>query len=49
LIVRLRDIDQDRPMLVSRLVALGAEVLGVQEDKRSLEDVYLSLVTEERS
>jgi ABC-2 type transport system ATP-binding protein len=47
--VRLHDIDRDRPTLVSRLVALGAEVLGVQEDKRSLEDVYFSLVKEERS
>lgn len=47
LIVRLRDIDRDRPLLVSRLVALGAEVLEVREDERSLEDVYLSLVRED--
>jgi ABC-2 type transport system ATP-binding protein len=47
LIVRLRDIDRDRPLLVSRLVALGAEVLEVREDERSLEDVYLSLVQED--
>jgi ABC-2 type transport system ATP-binding protein len=49
LIVRLHDIDRDRPTLVSRLVALGGEVLGVQEDERSLEDIYLSLVREENS
>ncbi|MBN1858132.1 ABC transporter ATP-binding protein [Candidatus Bipolaricaulota bacterium] len=48
MIVRLHDIERDRPALVSRLVALGAEVLGVEEDNRSLEDVYLSLVREER-
>ena len=48
LIVRLHDIERDRSVLVSRLVALGAEVLEVQEDNRSLEDVYLSLVKEER-
>jgi ABC-2 type transport system ATP-binding protein len=47
LIVSLRDIDRDRPKLVSRLVALGAEVLQVREDERSLEDVYLSLVRED--
>ena len=49
LIVSLQDIDRDRPKLVSRLVVLGAEVLQVREDERSLEDVYLSLVREERS
>ena len=47
LIVSLQDIDRDRPQLVSRLVALGAEVLQVREEERSLEDVYLSLVRED--
>jgi len=47
LIVSLQDIDRDRPKLVSRLVVLGAEVLQVREDERSLEDVYLSLVRED--
>ncbi|MBU1049163.1 ABC transporter ATP-binding protein [Candidatus Bipolaricaulota bacterium] len=47
LIVSLQDIDRDRPKLVSRLVSLGAEVLQVREDERSLEDVYLSLVRED--
>ncbi len=49
LIVSLRDISQDRPKLVSRLVELGAEVLQLREDEQSLEAVYLSLVREERS
>jgi len=47
LVVRLADVDRDRPALVARLVALGAELLEVREDERSLEDVYLSLVREE--
>jgi len=47
LVVRLTDVDRDRPALVARLVALGAELLEVREDERSLEDVYLSLVREE--
>jgi ABC-2 type transport system ATP-binding protein len=47
LLVRLDSVDRDRPLLVSRLVALGAQVLEVREDERSLEDVYLSLVRED--
>jgi ABC-2 type transport system ATP-binding protein len=49
LIVSLQDIDRDRPKLVSRLVELEAEILQIRQDERSLEDVYLSLVREEKS
>jgi ABC-2 type transport system ATP-binding protein len=47
LIVRLEEIDRDRPHLVTRLVELGAQILEVREEKRSLEDVYLRLVQQE--
>jgi ABC-2 type transport system ATP-binding protein len=47
LLVNLRDTARDRSALVSRLVVLGAEVLDVHVEERSLEDVYLSLVREE--
>jgi ABC-2 type transport system ATP-binding protein len=47
LIVHVADPDRDRPRLVARLVALGAQVSEVRVDARSLEDVYLSLVREE--
>jgi len=49
LLVRLEKADRDRPVLVSRLVALGAEILEVREDRRTLEDVYLSLVREDEA
>lgn len=35
------------PVLVRRLVELGAEVLYVEEERRSLEDVYLELVDDD--
>ena len=49
LIVRLADVDRDRPKLVARLVKLGADVLTLQVEERSLEEVYLSLVGEGES
>ncbi len=49
LAVALSDPDRDRPELVQRLVAAGARVLEISEEKRSLEEVYLSLVQEESS
>jgi len=49
LIVRLADVDRDRPKLVARLVELGADVLTLQVEERSLEEVYLSLVGEGES
>jgi ABC-2 type transport system ATP-binding protein len=47
LLVRLERADRDRPALVARLVELGAEILEVRQEERTLEDVYLSLVREE--
>ncbi|MGC9529686.1 MAG: ABC transporter ATP-binding protein [Candidatus Bipolaricaulaceae bacterium] len=45
--VRLHDLSRDRAALVSRLVALGADVLDVRVEEQSLEDAYLKLVQEE--
>jgi len=49
LAVVLTDPDRDRPELVQRLVESGARILEITEEKRSLEEVYLSLVQEESS
>jgi len=46
LAVALSDPDRDRPELVQRLVESGARILEIGEEKRSLEEVYLSLVQE---
>jgi ABC-2 type transport system ATP-binding protein len=48
LIVDLAEPEVQNPLLVSRLVALGAEVQYVIEERHSLEEVYLSLIEEER-
>jgi hypothetical protein len=42
--LQLQDPSRDNAAIVSRLVAMGAEVIYVQEVRRSLEDVYLRLV-----
>lgn len=49
LVVALRDADRDRPALVERLVEAGGRILEISEERRSLEDVYLSLVHEEEA
>ena len=49
LTVALSDPDRDRPELVQHLVEAGARILEITEEKRSLEEVYLSLVQEESS
>jgi len=49
LAVVLSDPDHDRPELVQHLVESGARILEITEEKRSLEEVYLSLVQEESS
>ncbi len=49
LLVDLADPEAQNPILVSRLVELGAEVQLVSELSHSLEEVYLSLMEEERT
>jgi ABC-2 type transport system ATP-binding protein len=46
--VDLTDPDRNRPELVKCIVEAGGRVLGVSEEQHSLEEVYLSLVKEER-
>jgi ABC-2 type transport system ATP-binding protein len=46
LIVELRDPDHNNPALISRLVALGAEIRYVRPVEHSLEDAYLALIAE---
>ncbi len=46
--VDLTDPDQNRPELVKCMVEAGGRVLEVSEEQHSLEDVYLSLMKEER-
>lgn len=45
--VPLADPDVQTPALVRRLVAANAEILAIGEALRTLEDIYLQLVTEE--
>ena len=47
LIVELADLEQERPELVKRIVEAGGQVLEVVEEEHSLEEIYLSLVSEE--
>jgi len=49
LTVDLPDPEAQNPLLVSRLVGLGAEVQYVTELRHSLEEVYLSLMEEEKT
>jgi ABC-2 type transport system ATP-binding protein len=44
LAIEIEDPDRNNPVLVRRLVELGAEVRYVTRDERTLEDVYLELV-----
>ena len=47
LVVSLSDPDRENPLLVRRLVELGAEVRYVNELRMSLEDVYLDLMEDD--
>lgn len=47
--VDLSDPEAQNPVLVSRLVALGAEIQSVSELRHSLEQVYLTLLEEEKT
>jgi len=46
LVVSLSDPEEENPILVSRLVELGAKVQFVNELRVSLEDLYLDLMKE---
>ncbi len=48
LLIDLSEPETQNPLLVSRLVALGAEIQSVTEVRHSLEEVYLSLIEEEK-
>ena len=47
LIVGLEDPEEENPVLIRRLVELGAEVQWVEEQRHTLEEVYLDLIREE--
>jgi ABC-2 type transport system ATP-binding protein len=49
LVAELDDPEKNRPELVKQIVELGGRVLDVFEEHRSLEEVYLSLVREDKS
>lgn len=49
LFVALDDPSRQNPLLVRRLVELGAEILYVEEEERTLEEVYLELVEGNRA
>ncbi|HEC62989.1 MAG TPA: DUF4162 domain-containing protein, partial [Candidatus Acetothermia bacterium] len=44
LALRVEDPERDNPVLVRRLVELGAQVKYVTREERTLEDVYLELM-----
>lgn len=48
LIIEMEDFDKNRPALVRRIVEKGGDVQGVYEKKHSLEDVYLTLINEDK-
>jgi len=49
LVVSLSDPEEENPLLVSRLVELGAKVQFVNELRVSLEDLYLDLIEEDHA
>ncbi len=49
LLVELKDPESSRPELVKRIVEAGGKIMAVSEEQHSLEEVYLSLVGEERA
>jgi ABC-2 type transport system ATP-binding protein len=46
--VELDDAEKNRPDLVQRIVQLGGRIMSVSEEKHSLEEVYLSLIREDK-
>lgn len=48
LVVELKDFDKNRPALVECIVQSGGKILGIFEKKHSLEEIYLTLLHEER-
>ncbi len=46
LLIHVDDPEAQNPMLIKRLVELGAQIQFVREHDRSLEDVYLELISE---
>jgi ABC-2 type transport system ATP-binding protein len=42
------DVEAAAPVVTRALVATGADVLSISESRRSLEDVYLELIDEEK-
>ncbi|MFH0768053.1 MAG: ABC transporter ATP-binding protein [Chloroflexota bacterium] len=49
LLVELKDPESSRPELVKRIVEAGGKIMAVSEEQHSLEEVYLSLIGEERA
>jgi ABC-2 type transport system ATP-binding protein len=49
LLVELDDPEQHNPALIRKLVELGAQIQFVREHSRTLEEVYLDLIAEERT
>lgn len=49
LFVAVEEPERHNPLLVRRLVELGAEILYVEEEERTLEEVYLELVEGDRA
>lgn len=43
-----KDPDKDNPKIISKLAKAGAKIVYVTEERHSLEDVYLSIINEER-
>ncbi|MBI4302984.1 MAG: ABC transporter ATP-binding protein [Chloroflexi bacterium] len=48
ILVELDDPEKNRPELVKRIVEAGGQILSVSEESHSLEDIYLSLVREDK-
>ena len=48
LLIQLDDPEAQNPVLIKRLVELGAQIQFVREHDRSLEEVYLELISEEK-
>lgn len=46
LLATVDDADRDRPRIAARLVEVGAELLEISAEQRTLEDLYLDLVEE---
>ncbi len=49
LLVELNDPERNRPELVKSVVEAGGKIMAVSEERHSLEEVYLSLIQEDRN